>query len=118
ITGIINTFAGTAAAYGFSGDGGAAASALLFNPLGLAADASGNLYISDHQNYCVRVVNNQGSPQTILGVAVGTGDIETVAGTGGVQGFAGDGGPAVSALLGENPPSITSRGPWAIALGT
>ena len=43
--GIITTIAGTGSA-GFSGDGGAATSAELNNPIGVGLDAAGNLYIS------------------------------------------------------------------------
>src|SRR5712691_1466420 len=44
--GVITTFAGTGVA-GFSGDGGAATSAQLNFPRGVALDATGNLYISE-----------------------------------------------------------------------
>lgn len=70
----------------FGGDGGAATSAALNQPAGLALDASGNLYIADSNNAVVRKV-------TLAGV------ISTVAGTGGVQGYSGDGGPATQAKL-------------------
>ncbi len=53
--GTISTFAGTGAG-GFSGDGGAANSAQLFAPWGVAADGQGNVYIGDAQNYRVRKV--------------------------------------------------------------
>ena len=83
-SGTITTVAGTGTA-GFSGDGGAAASAQLNQPLGVAVDGSGNLYIGDWNNHRVRKVD-------------GSGTITTVAGTG-TTGFSGDGGPATSAEL-------------------
>jgi sugar lactone lactonase YvrE len=51
--GIITTVAGNGES-GFGGDGGPATSALLNYPLGLAADASGNVYIADTGNSRVR----------------------------------------------------------------
>jgi uncharacterized protein (TIGR03437 family) len=76
--------AGTGAAT-FSGDGGAATSATLSNPLGLAVDNAGGFYITDLGNYRVRKVNAAGI-------------INTVAGKG-QPGITGDGGPAVNAQL-------------------
>ena len=43
-TGIITTLAGTAGA-GYSGDGGAATSATLYHPEGVAVDTSGRIII-------------------------------------------------------------------------
>jgi uncharacterized protein (TIGR03437 family) len=54
--GIITTFAGSSANSGLSGDGGPAQSALLNQPIGVAADSAGNLYIADYSNYRVREV--------------------------------------------------------------
>src|ERR1035438_8551114 len=71
---------------GYAGDGGAATSASLYSPVGLAIDAKGNLYIADTNNSAVRKVTN--------------GTISTVAGNG-LQGYAGDGGPALSAQLND-----------------
>jgi sugar lactone lactonase YvrE len=68
---------------GFSGDGGAAISAQLWSPYGVAVDISGNVYIADTSNNRVRKV----SPAGI---------ITTVAGNGG-YGYSGDGGSATSA---------------------
>jgi uncharacterized protein (TIGR03437 family) len=82
--GVINTIAGNGL-IGFNGDGIPATEAKLNQPTGLAVDASGSLYISDHFNNRIRKVTPSGT-------------ISTVAGTG-FPGFAGDGGPAVNAYL-------------------
>jgi sugar lactone lactonase YvrE len=70
---------------GYSGDGGPAASAQLAGPTGVAADRTGNLFIADSSNHCIRKVTPDGI-------------ISTVAGTG-TWGRWGDGGPAISAQL-------------------
>jgi sugar lactone lactonase YvrE len=75
-THLISTIAGNGAP-GFSGDGGLATSATLFNPEGVAVDSAGNVFIADTINNRTRQVN---SSQIIT----------TVAGNGGI----GDGGPA------------------------
>ena len=54
-SGIITTYAGTGTA-GNSGNGGAAASAQLYTPIGVAVDSSGKLYIADFNSYVVRAV--------------------------------------------------------------
>lgn len=54
-TGVITTVAGTGD-QGFSGDGGAAAAAVLYRPFGVAFDAAGDLYISDTLNNRIRRV--------------------------------------------------------------
>lgn len=84
-SGIITTIAGTGVA-GFSGNGGPATSAKLNGPTALAFDASGNLYIVDDGNECIRMVNSSGT-------------ISTFAGIGTVPGYSGDGGAATSATL-------------------
>jgi sugar lactone lactonase YvrE len=55
-TGIITTFAGQGGQYGTTGDGGAATSALLLYPAGVAVDASGNVFISDAGSNKIREV--------------------------------------------------------------
>ena len=83
-TGKITTVAGTGVG-GYSGDGGAATSAKLDTPAGLALDGAGELLIADSNNHAVRKVD-------------GSGVIRTVAGTGSF-GYSGDGGPAGAAKL-------------------
>jgi DNA-binding beta-propeller fold protein YncE len=73
---------------GYSGDDGPAADARLNNPFDVAFDLSGNLFLSDTFNHCVRRVDAK------------TGRITTVAGTGS-KGFSGDGGPATKAQMNE-----------------
>ncbi|MHB8217738.1 MAG: NHL domain-containing protein [Candidatus Sulfotelmatobacter sp.] len=53
--GTITTFAGSSA--GFSGDGGVATSAELYNPMGVFEDSSGNFLVADYYNYRVRGIS-------------------------------------------------------------
>ncbi len=92
-TGIITTVAGNGTG-GYNGDGIAATSAELSNPLAVTVDGAGNLFITDANNQRIREVVNT------------TGLIQTVAGNG-TNGFAGDGGLATSAALSN---------PWETAL--
>lgn len=65
--GMISTVAGTEQA-GFSGDGGPAANAQLYLPIGLVTDPQGNLiYIADNANHRVRRIDSSGIIQTIAG---------------------------------------------------
>jgi len=65
--GIINTFAGNGQYGSDYGDGGPATSALIYQPTGLAADAAGNIYITDQSNANIRVVNTSGIISSIVG---------------------------------------------------
>lgn len=83
--GNVTTIAGNGF-YGFFGDNGPATSAELNDPLGVAVDSSGNVYISDTANNVVRKVAN--------------GTITTYAGNNGYgAGYSGDFGPATNASL-------------------
>ena len=75
----------TTVAGGYFGDGKPATSASLAQPMGVARDSQGNLYISDTENCRIRVID-------------AAGNISTFAGTG-ICGFSGDGGPAKSARI-------------------
>jgi sugar lactone lactonase YvrE len=81
--GTITTVAGNGTR-GYRGDGGAAASAELQLPQGVAVDSSGNIFIADTGNQRIRRVSG--------------GTITTVAGNG-TGGYRGDGGAATSAEL-------------------
>ena len=120
--GVITAYAGNGT-QGFSGDGGQAAAAQLFQPEGLAVDSSGNLYIADGGNYRIRMVTPAGVISTVaqigtgaLAVAVdGSGTLYVVGGEvvvkvnsagtvtpfagNGNAGYSGDNGPAISASL-------------------
>jgi sugar lactone lactonase YvrE len=89
-TGIITTFAGNySLGAGFSGDAGKATAAQLSQPFTVALDDSGNLYIADAGNACIREVNKK------------TNIIQTIAGRGAGGGTdgAGDGTPATNAVF-------------------
>ena len=87
-TGIITTVAGTGLAR-FTGDGELATSASLSNPLAVAVDQSGNIFIADSFNNRIRKVDSK------------TGIITTIAGTGCILADCplGDGGLAINAKL-------------------
>jgi sugar lactone lactonase YvrE len=93
--GMMTTVAGTGNS-GSSGDGGPANHALLRNPVSLAVDPSGNLYIADPEDNKIRRVAADGT-------------ISTFAGTGS-QGFSGDGEPAAAADLSS--PSAVAVDPY------
>ena len=89
IAGDVYTVAGQAnGTSGRAGDGSLATSAYLNNPVAVAVDGAGNLYITD-------LGNNR-----IQKVSASTGNISTIAGqANGAPGISGDGGPATSAYL-------------------
>ena len=93
--GAMYTIAGNGT-HGATGDGGAATSAELAGPQGVAIDGAGNVLVGDTGNQRVRVV--AASSGTFYGLSMTAGDIYTIAGTGS-QGFSGDGGSATDAQL-------------------
>src|SRR5262249_55832572 len=126
-TGTISTVAGNGTA-GLGGDGGAATSAQINSPTGVAVDAAGNLYIADFANNRVRQVTAGGTisaiggtdwilPSSVAADAAGnayvgdsgnnrirlinaSGGVSTIAGNG-LAGFSGDGGSALKAQVGN-----------------
>jgi len=85
-SGIISTVVGDGTGNaGYLGNGGPATMAELNAPKGLALDSYGNLYIADHDNSVIRMVQPNGT-------------ITTIAGNGSI-GYTGDNGPALSAEL-------------------
>ncbi len=90
-TGKISTIAGSPQAGGrLTGDGGAALQAGLNNPMGLALDGAGNLYIADQGNNVVReVIAATGIIVTVAGGGTGSASSDGL----------GDGGQAINAIL-------------------
>lgn len=82
--GTMTTYAGISIP-GFSGDGGPATAANIYEPAGLAIDPAGNLYFSDLANFRIRKIDPAGI-------------ITTVAGNG-LPGYNGDGISATSAQI-------------------
>ena len=80
-----STVAGQGGKPGWSGDGGPALEAQFNNPLRVALDKAGNVYLVDSGNYSVRKVDTAGKVSTVAG--------------NGAFGFGGDGGPALGSQL-------------------
>ena len=87
--GLITTVAGTGV-LGFSGDGGSATAAQIFDPYSVAVDAAGTIYIAEFDNR-VRAV----SPAAVITTVVGNGNFAAT----------GDGGAATCANL-DNPNGV------------
>ena len=98
-TGAMTTAAGNGS-QGYSGDGGPATSAALYEPYEVRFDTAGNMYFVEMKNHIVRKVDAK------------TRTISTIAGTG-EPGFSGDGGPATKAQLSQ-PHSISLDGQGSI----
>ncbi len=79
VAGDLYTYAG-AVPGGYSGDGGPAVDAQMYNPRGLAMDSNGNLYIGDDGNYVVRKVSTSGIISTFAGTGTAFYEAPTVSG--------------------------------------
>jgi uncharacterized protein (TIGR03437 family) len=86
-TGVINTWVGngTTGSVGAYGDGGPSTSASLNNPLGVAVDSFGQVYVADTGNNMIRKVTLSGTISTIAG--------------NGLPGYSGDKSVAINAEL-------------------
>jgi len=78
---------GTSVQCGYTGDGGPATGAKLYQPLGIGVDKHNAVYVTDQAEHVVR--------------KIASGTITTIAGIGALAGYSGDGGPATSALLNQ-----------------
>jgi sugar lactone lactonase YvrE len=87
--GLITTVAGKSGS-GYSGDGGVATNASLYDPVGVSLDAAGNLYIADANNNRIRKLGTNGLITTVAG----NGPSYPSHGS-----YAGDGGAATNASL-------------------
>jgi sugar lactone lactonase YvrE len=74
--GIITTVVGNGT-YNFSGDGGAATTAALWGPAGIAVGPAGELLIADGQNGRIRRVSSSGVINTVAGGGVADGGAAT-----------------------------------------
>lgn len=86
--GVISTVAGVGMFPAPAGDGGPATRAVISDPLSVAADTAGDVFVVDCGGASVRKIGPDGI-------------ISTVAGNGSVFGSLGDGGPATAASLGH-----------------
>ena len=106
--GTIRTVAGTTRNYsqgGFSGDGGKASDAQLYNPRAVAFDRAGDVFVADALNHRIRRIDSNGIITTIAGKPPASGN-GAPAGA-----FGGDGGPAANAQLNEpHGVAVDSRG--------
>jgi len=88
--GVVTTLAGSGTATFANGTG---VHASFYNPTGVAADASGNLYVVDQQNYLIRKI------------IISTGAVSTYVGSGSYGSYGTDNGSGVNASF-ANPNSI------------
>ncbi len=85
-SGNITTYAGTPETTGFPGNGIPATSALLYAPVSVAVDTTGNLFIADEND---NVICRVDAASKIITIVAGTGTF----------GYSGDGNPATSATM-------------------
>ena len=63
--GVVSTLAGSAGNFG--ANDGTGSSAIFFNPRGVAADLSGNVYVADTANHTIRKITSGGVVSTLAG---------------------------------------------------
>ncbi|MBZ5580784.1 MAG: hypothetical protein LAQ30_01025 [Acidobacteriia bacterium] len=78
---------------GWQGDGGPATSAEFRGPEDVTLDSSGNIYVADTGNGCIRKITTDGNIATIVGA------LSATAGVAPSIGYSGDNGPATQAGL-------------------
>ena len=88
-SGTISTFAGTGTS-GYSGDGGPATAAQIYEPYSMDFDGFGNLFYCDIGANIIRKINSSGIISTAVGIPSLTGGS-----------YSGDGGPATACTLYE-----------------
>jgi trimeric autotransporter adhesin len=93
--GTISIIAGTTGR-GYNGDGIMGTNAELNNPIGIAVDNNGSVYVADGYNDRVRKINSEGIISTIAG--------------NGSTGFNGDGGQATLATIGATGVTLDNSG--------
>jgi uncharacterized protein (TIGR03437 family) len=79
--GTITTIAGTGTA-GSDGDGAAATSATLSQPVDVAVDSAGNVYIVEYTGQRVRKIDTSGNISTVAGTGTGAAGNSSTVGTG------------------------------------
>ncbi|HEV3365415.1 MAG TPA: SBBP repeat-containing protein [Acidimicrobiia bacterium] len=97
--GTIRTIAGVTTNYrqgGFSGDGGKAGDAQLYNPRAVAFAKTGEVYIGDAMNHRIRKIDKDGIITTVAGKPANTNASGNPVGA-----LGGDGGPAPEAQLNQ-----------------
>ncbi|MGO9203727.1 MAG: InlB B-repeat-containing protein [Limisphaerales bacterium] len=77
--GVVSTLAGEPEVWGYSDGTGAAAH--FHNPLGVALDAQGNVYVADTSNCLIRKITPDGTVSTLAGVANSPGPTDGPAAT-------------------------------------
>ncbi|HEV7136329.1 MAG TPA: NHL repeat-containing protein [Steroidobacteraceae bacterium] len=70
-TGVVTTWAGTGTAGNANGPGGSGGTATFSNPVGIAADSSGNLYVADHDNNEIRKIDASDVVSTFVPASAG-----------------------------------------------
>ena len=97
--GTIRTIAGVTTNYkqgGYSGDGGKATDAQLYNPRAVAFSQTGDVYVGDAMNHRIRKIDQEGIITTVAGKPATTNASGNPVGA-----FGGDGGPATEAQLNQ-----------------